>query len=99
MSSVTTPLLSIILPVFNEAQNLVELAKRTARVGMDLHEQNIALEIVLVDDHSVDATPELAKAVFVEHGIPFKYLRLSRNSGSQTAVAAGLQHSDALPEN
>lgn len=92
MSSIATPLLSIILPAFNEAQNLVELGKRTAEVSRDLQAQNIFLEIVLVDDHSDDATPELAKAVFAERGIPFKYLRLSRNSGSHAAVAVGLQY-------
>jgi dolichol-phosphate mannosyltransferase len=83
---------NIVTPVFNEAENVLEFAKRAARVGRDLREHSITLEIVLVDDHSHDATPELAKTVFVEHGIPFKYLRLSRNSGSHTAVAAGLHY-------
>jgi dolichol-phosphate mannosyltransferase len=88
----SSTVVSVIIPVFNEAQTLEELARRTAVVEDSLRERGIELEIVLVDDHSHDATPQVAKTAFCRPGRLFKYLRLSRNSGSHTALAAGFNH-------
>ena len=81
---------SIVIPVFNEEENLPELLRRFDDVGYRLAAEGYRLEIVLVDDHSSDRTPLVARQLLAQHrGI--KYLRLSRNCGSHAASAAGLQ--------
>ena len=47
-------LLSVVIPVFNEAQTLQELVERVKAVP-------IRKEIILVDDCSTDATPDVLK--------------------------------------
>lgn len=80
-------LLSIVVPVFNEEQNvgrLIEVLKpATAKLAPD------RVEIVLVDDGSTDKTFSLALALCEEHA-EIKVLKLSRNFGSHAAVMAGL---------
>ena len=82
---------SIVIPVYNEEENLPELLRRTDDVAGRLAGDGYRLEIVLVDDHSSDRTPLIASELLTQHhGI--KYLRLSRNCGSHAALAAGLRH-------
>jgi len=82
-------MLSIITPAFNEASNLEAMRERlttvlAGAVGDDW-------EWLVVDDHSADGTFDIvARLSRLDpriHGI-----RLSRNSGSHTAIACGLHH-------
>jgi dolichol-phosphate mannosyltransferase len=81
--------LSIITPAFNEASNLEAMRARltaalTAAAADDW-------EWLVVDDHSADATFEvLTRMAQLDPRI--RGLRLSRNSGSHTAIACGLHH-------
>ncbi len=45
--------LSIIIPTYNEAENVTKLAKRIVQV---MAESNIPYEIIFIDDHSTDST-------------------------------------------
>jgi len=81
--------ISVIIPFFNEAENLPELR---SQLRTTLTSQlNAQAELVLVDDHSSDGSDEYARS-WASDGPVVKYLRLARNSGSHAAVAAGLQH-------
>lgn len=77
---------SIVTAFLNEQANLPEFRRRVTEAA---EKHAFELEVVLVDDHSTDNSPALAKAWAREDG-RVKYLRLSRNCGAHTAVAAGI---------
>jgi glycosyltransferase involved in cell wall biosynthesis len=81
--------LSIVIPVFNEEQCLQPLIKELTRVMEDL---SCDYEILFVDDHSRDATPEIITE-FCQKNPRVRGLRLSRNFGHQAALCAGLAQS------
>lgn len=77
-------LLSVVIPVLNEAQTLPLLLERLRDT---LQEKN--WEVIFIDDGSQDATPNLlAREALRDQRI--KLLRFSRNFGHQAAVTAGL---------
>jgi polyisoprenyl-phosphate glycosyltransferase len=81
--------ISIITPFFNESQNLPVFRDRVTALLTTLRERG---EILLVDDHSSDDSAAFAKR-WASEDARVKYIRLSRNSGSHTAISAGLAHS------
>jgi len=82
---VNTPLLSVVAPVYNEAETLRELHLRITAAVAPLGEY----EVVLVDDGSGDGSWSvlLELAGLDPH---LRLLRLSRNFGHQAALSAGL---------
>jgi len=83
--SVTT--ISVVVPAFNEAQNIPQLVERVARA---LREES-DWELIVVDDGSTDDTlPVLKKLAETVPNV--RYLSLTRNFGHQTALKAGLDH-------
>ncbi len=82
--------LSIIIPCFNEEQNLRLV---TDPVGRQLDEYPQSSEIVLVDDGSTDGSWALIQQLRKEDG-RIKGIRLSRNFGKEAAIAAGLAHAE-----
>jgi polyisoprenyl-phosphate glycosyltransferase len=84
--------LSIIVPVFNEAESLPQLHVRLTEVAQRLREKyGIASEIVYVDDGSRDETFAIAQAL-PAYGVDVQALSLSRNFGKEAALLAGLEH-------
>ncbi len=83
------PTLSIVIPVFNEGENLPALFERLDRVLEGL--RGVPAEVVFVDDHSTDPSPALLREA-CRHDPRLRYLRLSSNSGSHVAILAGLEH-------
>jgi polyisoprenyl-phosphate glycosyltransferase len=81
-----TTRLSVVTAFYNEAINLPQLRKQLEAV---LGRMEIPFEIVLVDDHSSDASPQIAKS-WAASDRRVAYLRLSRNCGSHAALSAGL---------
>ncbi|KAF0223946.1 MAG: putative Glycosyl transferase family [Rhodospirillaceae bacterium] len=82
------PVLSLVVPMFNEAGNLDGLFDRLAQVMADLGE---SYEIVCVDDGSRDDT--VARALEHRRRDPrIKVVELSRNFGKELALTAGLRH-------
>lgn len=81
--------ISIVIPVYNEEQNLVELHARCDRVMSSIND--ITYEMILVNDGSKDASIVQIKALSDQHGY-VKYIDLSRNFGQQIALMAGIEH-------
>jgi len=79
--------LSIIIPAHNEAENIKNTINEAFSVTDKISEIK-KLEVIVVDDHSSDST----YAGVVSLGDPrIKCIRLSRNSGSHTALRAGIR--------
>ncbi len=79
---------SIVIPVFNEGENLRELVQR---VGAALVPAGRSFELLLIDDGSNDGSRELLAALARETPwlVP---LLLVRNYGQSTALQAGFDH-------
>lgn len=78
--------ISVLTAFFNEAGNLPLFRERVLAV---LGQLDVDYEIVLIDDHSSDGSPEFARN-WVASDPRVTYLRLSRNCGSHAAYSAGL---------
>jgi glycosyltransferase involved in cell wall biosynthesis len=77
--------LSVVIPVYNEEQNIAELSQRLTRVCKGLGK---SYEILFVDDGSRDGTLEAVKKAKLND--PSIYcLSLAKNSGKSWAYAAG----------
>jgi dolichol-phosphate mannosyltransferase len=83
--------LSIIVPAFNEEKNIPEIVRRLEGIQAVLLERGLDMELILVDDHSSDSTPVVARQL-VAANRHVGYFRLSRNCGSHIACAAALEH-------
>jgi len=82
-SELVTPLLSVVIPVFNERTTLEEVVDRVDRLPF-------AKEILLVDDGSTDGTAALVEELSRRSAVRSFYLR--RNSGKGAAIREALQH-------
>jgi glycosyltransferase involved in cell wall biosynthesis len=77
--------LSIVIPVYNEAESLTEVLRRVwaVDVGMDK-------EIILVDDYSTDGTRDLYEGIKAEYGPDrLKVFFHERNRGKGAALRTG----------
>ena len=82
----TGPELSIVVPVYNEAASLPELANRLRTACADY-----AFEVWLIDDGSTDDSWSTIGGLHAEDE-RFKGIRLQRNYGKSAALAVGFQH-------
>jgi glycosyltransferase involved in cell wall biosynthesis len=79
---------SVVLPSFNERENLVVLIPEILEVLAELDREH---EVLVVDDGSTDGTRTFVRAF----GVPeVRCLRLRRNSGKSAALSVGLAHAD-----
>ncbi len=83
------PNISIVLPLFNEVENLQALYDALVPVVESLHSN---YEIIFVDDGSRDGSFDVVKQLHQQNN-KVRGLSFSRNYGHQTALMAGLQHS------
>ena len=89
MKEAAAPELSLLIPLYNEEENLTLLLDRVAEV---MDRLGRAYEIVLVDDGSKDRTPDLLRQAARERR-NLKVVLFRRNSGQTAALAAAIQHS------
>ena len=80
---------SVVIPVYNEESNLDELVKRCVDSCDSL---NLPYEVILVDDGSRDASPDMIQAAAEKHGGKVVGVLLNRNYGQHAAVMAGFSH-------
>jgi polyisoprenyl-phosphate glycosyltransferase len=83
-------LISIIIPVYNEQDNLRPLfsALRESFAG----KPEYRYEVVFVDDFSTDNSFDILSEFATSPDYDVRVIRLARNSGSHVALSAGLQH-------
>lgn len=77
--------LSLILPTYNEEENLKVLLPRLAQLFA-----REAFEVVVVDDGSKDNTVGFAREFCRERGVPFKPVLRQSKQGIGSAIRAGL---------
>jgi dolichol-phosphate mannosyltransferase len=84
--TVSTPVVSVVVPVLNEEDNLPELHDRVAAALAE-----IPYELVVVDDGSTDRSVEIIES-WIARGEGVVLVKLSRNFGMEVAMSAGLDH-------
>jgi glycosyltransferase involved in cell wall biosynthesis len=74
------PVLSVVMPVFNERDTIEEIIGRVLAVKM-------RIQLIVVDDVSTDGTTEILERLAQQHG--FTLLRQPKNSGKGSALRRG----------
>jgi glycosyltransferase involved in cell wall biosynthesis len=82
------PYLSVVVPVFNEAENIAPLYDS---VKAALNDVEYSWETVFIDDGSTDDTYKALEQLHSD-GETLQIVRLRRNFGQTAAMAAGLDH-------
>jgi glycosyltransferase involved in cell wall biosynthesis len=82
--------LSIIIPVYNEAENLPLLMQALSSA---LNPLAITWEVIFVDDGSKDNSAAVLEKLADENPASTRVVILRRNFGQTTAIAAGIDHS------
>src|SRR5438128_9800065 len=79
--TMSSPDVSVVVPVFNEQENIPILQSelRAALTGLDY-------EIIFVDDGSIDRTAER-----IEAALNVRVIRFEKNAGQSAAIYAGLK--------
>jgi glycosyltransferase involved in cell wall biosynthesis len=80
-------IVSVIVPVYNEEENILFLYEQICQSSRGW---GCDYELILVDDGSVDGTLSLLRLLSVRDS-RVRYLSFSRNFGHQVAVSAGLE--------
>ena len=80
-AAMTSPAISVVVPVFNEEENMsiLQAELRAALTGLDY-------EIIFVDDGSSDGTAEK-----IENAPQVRVIRFEKNTGQSAAMYAGLK--------
>ena len=81
--------LSVVIPVYNEEENIPTLHRRLAAALEKLGER---YEVIFVDDGSLDRSSALL-AEIARHDPRMRLIEFNRNYGQHAAVFAGLEHS------
>src|SRR3954467_14960914 len=82
------PVLSLVLPIFNEESVIPELH---ARLQEFLRQLGLRAEVIFVDDGSHDRSLEMLRALAAAEP-RYRILSFARNFGHQAAITAGLDH-------
>lgn len=84
------PLLSVVIPIYNEQATLSELYRRLTHVLCE-NLAELAYEIVFVNDGSSDGSIQILSRLHADDPV-VKVVNLSRNFGHQAALTAGLDY-------
>jgi len=82
------PLISLIIPIYNEEPNIRPLLERVFAVVQEL---GFTYEVLAIDDGSQDGTFNLLEAEAVQRP-ELKVIRFRRNYGQTAAMMAGIDH-------
>lgn len=80
-------MISVVIPIFNEEENLPVLLERTTNV---LNALGSGYELILVNDGSSDRSAEIIKEKRTANP-NIKLIQFSRNFGHQAAISAGIR--------
>ncbi len=85
MTDRPTPYLSLVIPAYNEQENIPTLLER---VEASLSRMGRSFEVILIDDGSTDGTPRLLAEAMKDR--PWlRVLRMKKNSGQSAGFEAG----------
>jgi len=87
MNGITKPLISVILPAYNEEKSIAMTIKS---IQSELQKAICDYEIIIVDDGSRDDTYEESKSLAKQYQT-IKVIKLSRNFGKEGALLVGLK--------
>ena len=79
---------TVLLPAYDEAENLVEVVPETVSV---LEDMGAPYEVLVVDDGSTDGTRGVMAGLQSPH---VRYLRLRRNAGKSAALSVGFERAE-----
>jgi len=82
------PILSVIIPIYNEEEVLPETYKRLTSVMQTFGE---TYELIFVNDGSRDSSPQILADICSEDK-NVKFINFSRNFGHQPAITAGMDY-------
>jgi len=88
-SSKNTLEISIVVPLYNEEENVDELTRRLLKTMDDYGK---SYEIIYVDDGSRDKTPILTKKWFKKRTDVIRVITFNVNYGQYVAILAGFEH-------
>jgi undecaprenyl-phosphate 4-deoxy-4-formamido-L-arabinose transferase len=86
----STPYLSVVIPVYNEQAVLAQLIERLYPV---LERLGRTYEVIFVDDGSRDQSPRLLRAQYLERPDVTRVILLAGNFGQHNAILAGFEQS------
>lgn len=84
------PLISVVVPIFNEEQNIRPLYDRLTQTLIALVKDSY--EVIFINDGSKDSSISIIKTL-ADQDNKIKFIDLSRNFGHQNAVFAGMDYS------
>jgi undecaprenyl-phosphate 4-deoxy-4-formamido-L-arabinose transferase len=87
-SAAPAPYISVVIPVYNEEENLEELGRRLIAT---LTTTGRPFEVILVDDGSSDRSWELLTELYQHHPDHIRLIQFVRNFGQHQAIFAGFQ--------
>lgn len=82
----TLPLLSVVMPCYNEARTLAACLRRVLAV----QDETFRLEVIVVDDHSTDGSEAIAEHLAAEQPC-IQVVRHPENRGKGAALRTGIQ--------
>lgn len=80
--------LSVVIPAYNERHTVENLLRRVARAPLP---EELALEIVVVDDGSSDGTRDLLRELEAKAEPPFRLIEHPHNRGKGAALRTGFE--------
>jgi undecaprenyl-phosphate 4-deoxy-4-formamido-L-arabinose transferase len=90
MAGLDSEMISVVIPVYNEAANLPDLWARVAAV---MKQMGRPWEVVFIDDGSADDSLKMLKGFADEVPGRVRIVELSRNFGQHSAILAGFKQS------
>lgn len=80
---------SIVIPVFNEQENMDALSSRVLNT---MDDYGHSYEVIFVDDGSSDKTPEMLRDLFKNRSDVIRVISFNGNYGQYVAILAGFEH-------
>lgn len=81
---------SVIVPVFNGADNLKQLNDRLINF---FRSNNYSFEIIYVDDYSIDDSWDILEKLYENNSSVVKIIRFAKNFGQHKATICGIEYS------